>query len=70
MKNLMLIIVPLSLILLGCGKNIGVQDIQEGAQHISNIMNAKSASDVIGNIAHATNDISEKMKESGLKQQG
>ncbi|AUR52027.1 hypothetical protein [Aquella oligotrophica] len=67
MKNLILIVAPLSLILFGCGKNVGVQDVQEGAQHISNIMNGKNASEVIANLAHASNDISLKMKESGIK---
>ena len=67
MKNIILAIIPISLILFGCSKNVTVGDIQEGTQHISNIMNGKNASEVIANVAHATNDISAKMKESGTK---
>lgn len=67
MRRIILTIVAISVFFYGCSKNVSVQDVQEGTQHVSNIINGKNASEVFANLAHASNDISQKLKESGIK---
>lgn len=67
MRRIILIIIAIPVFIYGCNKNVSVQDVQEGTQHVSNIINGKNASEVLANLAHVSNDISQKLKESGIK---
>lgn len=67
MKKVSVMMLFMAIGLFGCDKKVSIQDVQEGAQHINNIVNSQNASEVISNVAHATNDISEKMKESSAQ---
>ncbi|RTL01505.1 MAG: hypothetical protein EKK57_04425 [Proteobacteria bacterium] len=67
MKKVSVMMLFMAIGLFGCDKKVSIQDVQEGTQHINNIVNSQNASEVISNVAHATNDISEKMKESSAQ---
>ena len=47
-----------TILITGCGdKKVTLDDIQNGVDHVNNVLNSKNASEALANVAHVASDV-------------